>query len=283
MRTPLLLLALPFMLLITAGCTSHPQHGSGGMAEHYLSESFSPVLPDEPLGPEHGLRFDWQLGKLHLDMLIQEGAKWCFPASVLQLTVRQQRIARELDGGLQLDAANDIVIQRKALNKLEKQLDAVTSQAECIAPGQEDGGSHRYVDVIETLINLLNSDNQFAYNSAEVNPKYMGHLAEAAQILKQNPTLTLSVTGHADADASHTYNEKLALDRANQVKRYLIIFGLNPERIVTHSLGERIPLFDGNTPGIKLTNRRVSIEVNTDASEKTQDTASIQTQTGGHL
>lgn len=270
MRQTLLLLALPFALLITTGCTSHPEHGGGGMAEYYLSESFSPVLPDEPLGPEHGLRFDWQLGKLHLDMLIQEGAKWCFPASVLQLSIRQQRIARELDGGLQLDAANDIVIQRKALNKLEKQLDAVTSEAECVAPNQGDSGGYHYIDVVETLISLLNSDNQFAYNSAEVNPKYMGHLAEATQILKQNPALTLSVTGHADADASHTYNEKLALDRANQVKRYLVVFGLSPTRVVTHSLGERIPLFDGSTPGVKLTNRRVSVEVHTHSSAKVQ-------------
>lgn len=260
-------LTLPLALFIAVGCTSYPEQGNGGMAEQHLNASFSPVFPDEPLGPEHGLRFDWQLTKLHLDMLIQEGAKWCFPASVLQLTVRQQRIARELEGGLQLDAANDIVIQRKALTKLEQQLDTVTRQAECIAPNNQSiGDGYQYMEVVETLINLLNSDNQFAHNSAEVNPKYMGRLAEAANILKQHSALTLSVTGHADADASEAYNEKLALDRANQVKRYLVIFGLSPTRIMTHSLGERIPLYDGNTPGIKLTNRRVTVEVNTDSS-----------------
>ncbi|MDW2105587.1 OmpA family protein, partial [Vibrio sp. 1580] len=107
------------------GCSSfdYPDHGQGGLAESYQDISienyqFSPVMPDEPLGPEHGLRFDWQLTKLHLDALIQEGARWCFPAAVVQALEKQNRIARELEGGLLLDAANDLVIQRRRLNQL---------------------------------------------------------------------------------------------------------------------------------------------------------------------
>ncbi|ELH7950109.1 OmpA family protein [Vibrio fluvialis] len=266
MNRPFATLLLANSVLLFAGCSSYPPHGQGGMAEQTLSSDFSPVMPDEPLGPEHGLRFDWQLTKLHLDMLIQEGAKWCFPASVLQLNIRQQRIARELEGGLQLDAANDIAIQRKSLAKLEQQLDYVTQQTECLPPNRQDSGRITQIEAITSVVELLNADNQFAHNSAEINPKYMGHLAQAALILKQHPDLTLAVTGHTDADGPLAFNEKLALDRANQVKRYLIIFGLQPERIVTHSLGERLPLFEGSSPGIMLTNRRVSIEVNALAS-----------------
>lgn len=273
-------LALSFVL--STGCSSFPPYGQGGMAEHTLSADFSPVLPDEPLGPEHGLRFDWQIAKLHLDMLIQEGAKWCFPASVLQLSVRQQRIARELEGGLHLDAANDIAVQRKALTKLEQQLDYVTRQADCLPPSGSQDTTFAGMDAVQSLIELLNADNQFAHNSAEINPKYMGHLAQAAQILKQHPELNLAVTGHADADGTQAYNDRLALERANQVKRYLAIFGLAPQRIVTHSLGERLPLFEGDTPGIMLTNRRVSIEVTTQAHGQTQPgTNANSTYTGG--
>lgn len=276
-------LILALTLALSTGCSSFPPYGQGGMAEQTLSADFSPVLPDEPLGPEHGLRFDWQIARLHLDMLVQEGARWCFPASVLQLNIRQQRIARELEGGLHLDAANDIAIQRKALSKLEQQLDYVTSQAECLPP---NGQSHQTnsaftgLDAVKSLIDLLNADNQFAHNSAEINPKYMGHLAQAAQILKQHPQLNLAVTGHADADGTQEYNDRLALDRANQVKRYLTIFGLSAQRIVTHSLGERLPLFEGDTPGVMLTNRRVSVEVITqlkDSQSGATQTSSYQT------
>ncbi|MEZ8021166.1 OmpA family protein [Vibrio splendidus] len=258
-------IALSLSALVLGGCTSYPEQGTGGLAEsydsiNYQNSDFSPVMPDEPLGPEHGLRFDWQLAKLHLDALIQEGARWCFPAAVVQAIEKQNRIARELQGGLLLDAANDLVIQRKRLNELEVQLDYVTSQARCEPPKNENQ-FRMQLSVIEQLYDLLNVDNQFAANSIEVNPKYMGRLAEATTLLKEHKSLDLVVTGHADAAGAEGYNDKLALGRAKQVERYLTIFGLGAQRIKAVSVGETVPLFEGESDGTRLTNRRVSIEV----------------------
>ncbi|MEL7382945.1 MAG: OmpA family protein [Pseudomonadota bacterium] len=248
------------LVAFIVGCTSHAEQGRGGLAEDYIQSSFTPIMPDEPLGPEHGLRFDWQLAKLHLDALIREGARWCFPAAVVQAIEKQNRIARELEGGLLLDAANDLVIQRKRLNELELQLDYVTSQAKCAPPMDENAFQQRLA-VIDQLYSLLNVDNQFAFNSTEVNPKYMGQLARAANILADNPSLNLAVTGHADSVGTAPYNTDLAMGRAKQVKRYLTIFGLAPNRIETLSVGDSVPLYEGDSEGTRLTNRRVSIEV----------------------
>ncbi|MFH4680079.1 OmpA family protein [Vibrio diabolicus] len=249
------------------GCSSfdYPDHGKGGLAENYQDISienyqFSPVMPDEPLGPEHGLRFDWQLTKLHLDALIQEGARWCFPAAVVQALEKQNRIARELEGGLLLDAANDLVIQRRRLNQLEQQLDYVLSQTTCTPPDDIEA-LRSDLNVVAEIYALLNIDNQFAVDSAEINPKYMGHLAEAAYILRDHPNLTLVVTGHADVTGASDYNQKLAQARAEQVKRYLTVFGITSERVTTKSVGDSLPLYEGETPAVRLTNRRVSIEV----------------------
>ncbi|MGU3806935.1 OmpA family protein [Vibrio diabolicus] len=249
------------------GCSSfdYPDHGKGGLAENYQDISienyqFSPVMPDEPLGPEHGLRFDWQLTKLHLDALIQEGARWCFPAAVVQALEKQNRIARELEGGLLLDASNDLVIQRRRLNQLEQQLDYVLSQTTCTPPDDIEA-LRSDLNVVTEIYALLNIDNQFAVDSAEINPKYMGHLAEAAYILRDHPNLTLVVTGHADVTGSPDYNQKLAQARAEQVKRYLTVFGITSERVTTKSVGDSLPLYEGETPAVRLTNRRVSIEV----------------------
>ncbi len=258
-------IALSLSALVLGGCTSYPEQGTGGLAEsydsiNYQNSDFSPVMPDEPLGPEHGLRFDWQLAKLHLNALIQEGARWCFPAAVVQAIEKQNRIARELQGGLLLDAANDLVIQRKRLNELEVQLDYVTSQARCEPPKNENQ-FRMQLSVIEQLYDLLNVDNQFAENSTEVNPKYMGRLAEATTLLKEHKSLDLVVTGHADATGTEEYNDDLALGRAKQVERYLTIFGLGAQRIKAVSVGETVPLFEGESDGTRLTNRRVSIEV----------------------
>ncbi|MGR5233058.1 OmpA family protein [Vibrio rotiferianus] len=255
------------LLVGVVGCSSfgYPDNGTGGLAESYQDISienyqFSPVMPDEPLGPEHGLRFDWHLSKLHLDALIQEGARWCFPAAVVQALEKQNRIARELEGGLLLDAANDLVIQRRRLNQLEQQLDYVLTQTTCTPPEDIDA-LRQDLDVVANIYQLLNIDNQFAIDSAEINPKYMGHLAEAAYLLRDHQALTLVVTGHADASGDTDYNQQLAKDRADQVKRYLTVFGIAPDRVETKSLGEELPLYEGQTPGVRLTNRRVSIEV----------------------
>ncbi|MGF1720975.1 OmpA family protein [Vibrio kyushuensis] len=253
-------IAIVISITFLGGCTSYPESGKGGLAEDYVAASFSPVMPTEPLGPEHGLRFDWQLTKLHLDALIQEGAKWCFPAAVVQAIEKQNRIARELEGGLLLDAANDLVIQRKRLHELEVQLDYVTSQTRCTPPKSEFQ-LNQQLAVIDQLFALLNVDNQFALDSTEINPKYMGHLARAANILVENTMLKLSVTGHADARGHDEHNQALAMGRAKQVKRYLTIFGLEATRITTHSLGSDLPLFEGDSVGVMLTNRRVSIEI----------------------
>ncbi|MGC9404020.1 OmpA family protein [Vibrio genomosp. F10] len=253
-------IALIASLTILFGCTSYPEEGRGGLAESYAGSEFSPIMPNEPLGPEHGLRFDWQLAKLQLDSLIRQGANWCFPAAVVQATEKQNRIARELEGGLLLDAANDLVIQRKRLNELELQLDYVTSETRCSPPLSQFKLDQQLV-VIDQLFEILNVDNQFATNSVEINPKYMGHLARAANILLENQDLKLSVTGHADSQGNDIENEKLAMGRAKQVKRYLTIFGLAPNRITTHSLGAQLPLFEGESQAVMLTNRRVSIEI----------------------
>lgn len=254
-------LLIPVLLLAgITGCSSYPEHGQGGMAENHFSSGFSPVMPEQPLGPEHGLRFDWQLAKLHLDMLVQEGAKMCFPAAVVQSRLRQDRIARELEAGLFRDAANDLIIQRKRLSELEQNLTYVTSQATCIPPEQGAKLAASTAN-IETIYELLNADNQFALDSSEINPKYMGRLAQAASLLKENRELSLMVTGHADATGNSLNNDKLALERAKQVERYLKIFGLEPDRIRISSVGSTDPLFAGESAGVRLTNRRVSVEV----------------------
>ncbi len=251
---------MAMMLVSIVGCTSFPEHGNGGLGEFASASDFSPVMPNEPLGPEHGLRFDFHLTKLHLDSLIQKGAEWCFPAAVVQARTKENRIVRELEANMMLDAANDIVIQRKNLAKLENQLDYVRSQTECVPPEHNDVFQSE-VAVISELVSLLNVDNQFAIDSIEINPKYMGHLAKASSILINHPSLNLRVTGHADATGDAQYNDDLAMGRAQQVKRYLTIFGLTPARVQTLSVGESLPLFAGDSAATRLTNRRVSIDV----------------------
>ncbi|CED57800.1 outer membrane protein, OmpA family [Aliivibrio wodanis] len=255
-----LICVLSLEILLMSGCTSFADSGRGGEAENYPQAAFSPVMPDQPLGPEHGLRFDWELAARHLDILILEKAEWCFPATVHQAKQNETRIARELEGGLQLDAANDLIIQRNLLKRLERQLDHVKRQETCKPPTHSNGGDSD-LDLAKKIYDLLNRDNQFAFNSAELNPKYVVNLSEASQLLNKHQDFKLLVTGHADAIGEEDYNQDLALNRAKQVKRYLSIFGLSLERIHVDAVGSNDPYFAGTEPHVRLTNRRVTIEL----------------------
>jgi len=251
------------------GCTSWPPQGHGGMAEHHQG-ALTPVMPDQPLGPEHGLRFELELVRRHLDILVMEGAELCFPATVLQAKQRQDRITRELHGELDFDAANDLIVQRKLLARLERQLDYVRRQSVCTFPMVE--GQIKPGDLGKRIYDLLNSDNQFAFDSSEINPKYVVRLAEAVQLLNHQPGYHLQITGHADALGKKTHNKKLSLERAKKVGRYLQILGLSPARFQCDAVGSDNPLFDGKESQVRLVNRRVSIEL-IEATDLTQATA----------
>lgn len=241
------------------GCTAWPDQGSGGLAER-SQNNYRTVEANETLGPEHGLRFDLELNARHLDMLVLEGAELCFPATVVQAKLRETRIRRELEGNLDYAAANDLLIQRKLLARLEQQLDYVKVHDVCSLPynqvAQDKPG-----ELAKEISQLVNADNQFASDSYELNPKYIARLAEAAQLLKKAEYLKLNIVGYADDIGDTQYNEGLSLARANKVARYLQLLGVEKSRLSISALGELNALYEGDEPHQRLVNRNVSIEV----------------------
>jgi outer membrane protein OmpA-like peptidoglycan-associated protein len=256
-------------LMSISGCATWPPQGSGGMAEHQ-QEMFNDIMPDEPLGVEHGLRFELDLSRRHLDVLVIEGAELCFPATVTQARQRNIRITRELHGGLKFDAANDLIIQRNMLERLERQLDYVHLHDTCNSPKRREqditsdtAGKEQDIpsDMTKKIYHLLNVDNQFATDSSEINPKYIGHLAEATILLRDQPGYHLLITGHADDVGIDAYNYELSMKRARQVGRYLLILGFPAEKIEVAAVGSDLPLSDSQEPHHRLVNRRVSVEL----------------------
>lgn len=267
-----MILLMSLTVLVTAGCSNKAEKGRGGLAEHNLT-----AMPDHRIGLENALYFEQQLSNRHLDALVQAGAKMCFPASIRTATIRKARISRELQGGLDADAANDLIIQRDQLARLERRLNYVQLEGSCItssnnnidnnieAPQQTKTVAPAKTPLSTTTIqiihSLLNNNNQFVLASAELNPRYVGQLAEVAALLRGRPEYQLKITGHADSTGDTTANLQLSLQRARQVERYLQIFGLNPNNIIVAGNGEETPLFVGKEAQVRLVNRRVSIEL----------------------
>lgn len=251
-------------VLAFVGCANHS--GPGGQSEA-VNPDFLTVEKDHPLKSIHGLRFDYGHVKNQLDLLILNGAKFCFPAATREAQLREYRILRELDGGLYYDAENDIVIQRLHLSRLERQLEYVLTQEECsgfnhrLENGADGGQSSVETPSFERVLGWLNSDNQFAFNDSRINPKYAMNLSFASHYLRKVKTLQLKVTGHADVIGSDLRNGDLALSRAENVKRYLVGLGIDQTRIEVASASHSAPMYPGQDAHIRLVNRRVVIDL----------------------
>jgi len=99
----------------------------------------------------------------------------------------------------------------------------------------------------------------FAFNSAEIEPAARPVLDQAAEILKDNPTVTVKVEGHTDAIGSEEYNQALSVRRAESVYRYLVNRGVDPERFTVEGFGKSRPIASNDTEAGRAQNRRVEL------------------------
>ncbi|GIW45874.1 MAG: hypothetical protein KatS3mg077_3156 [Candidatus Binatia bacterium] len=101
----------------------------------------------------------------------------------------------------------------------------------------------------------------FDFNKSDIRPDSRPVLDEAAEILKANPEVRISIEGHTDAIGSDAYNEKLSVRRAEAVFRYLVNRGVAPERMEVIGYGESRPVADNTTEEGRAQNRRVELHI----------------------
>ena len=81
-------------------------------------------------------------------------------------------------------------------------------------------------------------------------------LEKQAAWMKANPSVTVTVEGHADERGTREYNLALGERRANSVKDYLAALGVNPARMKTISYGKERPVASGSNEAAWGQNRR---------------------------
>ena len=101
----------------------------------------------------------------------------------------------------------------------------------------------------------------FDFNSSAIRPGDAASLAKNADWLKANPRNVVLLEGAADRRGSLAYNQALAKRRANAVKSYLVAQGVEPDRIMTMSYGERRPACPANADPCWSESRRVDLLV----------------------
>jgi outer membrane protein OmpA-like peptidoglycan-associated protein len=112
-------------------------------------------------------------------------------------------------------------------------------------------------------VTLSEDQGNFKFNQAALPDEARARLDEVAQQLKGNPNgAYIEVEGYTDNVGAKTYNERLGLERAESVKRYLYEQHQIPlHRISVISYGAEKPIAPNNTKAGRAKNRRVVIKV----------------------
>jgi outer membrane protein OmpA-like peptidoglycan-associated protein len=75
--------------------------------------------------------------------------------------------------------------------------------------------------------------------------------------MAQNPNIEVEIRGYTDNVGSKATNLKISAARANAVRNWLIMKGIDQRRITAKGLGPADPIGDNNVPAGRNMNRRV--------------------------
>jgi outer membrane protein OmpA-like peptidoglycan-associated protein len=100
------------------------------------------------------------------------------------------------------------------------------------------------------------NDIYFATNSDKLTSKSLKVIKEFYDFLKVNSNLDIEIQGHTDAIGSIEKNQDLSMRRARAVYNYLILLGIDQNRLTYKGYGETKPVADNRTSIGRSQNRR---------------------------
>lgn len=86
-------------------------------------------------------------------------------------------------------------------------------------------------------------------------------LNKIAQVMKDDPTLNVDISGHTDNVGNGAYNLELSDKRANVCREYLIGQGISADRITAKGFGMTMPIADNKTALGRAQNRRTEFKL----------------------
>ena len=101
----------------------------------------------------------------------------------------------------------------------------------------------------------------FATNKTVILPESEEALSDLADFLRENPGVSIRITGHTDAVGSDASNMRLSIGRAKAVRANLIMRGIDADRIEFDGKGKTEPIATNETEEGRAQNRRVEFEI----------------------
>jgi len=101
----------------------------------------------------------------------------------------------------------------------------------------------------------------YAYNSWELMEQSRIELNKVVQLMNENPTLKVEISGHTDNTGTPEYNLGLSDRRAASVTNFLTSHGISPERMTARGYGLTRPITTNETEEGRAVNRRTELKI----------------------
>ena len=111
----------------------------------------------------------------------------------------------------------------------------------------------------ETKAILANATVYFEFDSFKLSSKSIQTLRSAVTAMKENSSIKITISGHADERGTREYNLALGQRRAESVRDYLAVNGVNKSRVLVKSYGEERLIAEGSDESSHSKNRRAEI------------------------
>jgi outer membrane protein OmpA-like peptidoglycan-associated protein len=102
---------------------------------------------------------------------------------------------------------------------------------------------------------------QFEPNKAEIKAESFSAIDKIYAFLLENEKLVVEIGGHTNTIPSDDFCDKLSLERAQVVSKYLIQKGVDASRLQARGYGKRQPVSKENTSAAHRINQRVEIKI----------------------
>jgi outer membrane protein OmpA-like peptidoglycan-associated protein len=112
------------------------------------------------------------------------------------------------------------------------------------------------LNIVSTFNNIL-----FANNSYELPPAASVELDKLLQVLSENPSLKVEISGHTDNIGQAEDNLKLSTSRAKTIVDYLVSKGIDAKRLSYKGYGSTQPVSDNTTEKGRAKNRRTTFTI----------------------
>jgi len=111
----------------------------------------------------------------------------------------------------------------------------------------------------ETKAIFTNATVYFEFDKFNLNTKSLQTLKSAVSAMKDNESIRITIAGHADERGTREYNLALGQRRADAVKDYFVLSGIDKNRISVKSYGEERPVSYRSDEVSYSKNRRAEI------------------------